>query len=104
MIRCKTLRLHPCILLMVLFMGWADARSQTIQPPSVESPVGLRQVTVIPNLSRQGLNGIGIAYQLLGSQPGPEVTNLWASLQTWSLTCRLYDENRFPLPATQGTR
>ena len=98
MIRLKTCRLLWMALPLLVCSVWANVHAQANLNPAVAGGFSIRTQEIVPDLERNGLHGMGIVYQVVAPDARPE-----RLLQIWGLSCRLEDENGYPLTATQGT-
>jgi hypothetical protein len=87
------------LFLAIGFLGRLSA--QSIPATTADLPVSFTQVTILPDIVRQGLNGMGIVYQVRFAAPGPEVT-VSGTQSPSTLLCRLLDENGLPISVTTG--
>lgn len=75
--------------------------SQGNAPTPATEGVSFSGLSLVPELTRHGIRGFGIAYKLgFPSQAGesPLLSRVCA------VTCRLLDDSDFPIPATSGTQ
>ncbi len=98
MIRLKTCRLLWMVLPILFCSVGANVRAQANLNPSVAGGFSLRTQEILPDLKQNGLHGLGIVYQVVAPDSRPE-----RLLAFWGLSLKLFDENGYPIPATQGT-